>query len=428
MARGQSLTTCAEPSQPGADRSATTAQLLRKEAHGGAGHVVTGRVGKHVKPLVERAILVVNPPTRGFTPLSAQSHNPPGGLESAYSHTRAGTPLHTRGGATTPAPTRASLGNTPACAGRRWRMTSSARRVGEHPRMRGEEGPRGICGTTCAGTPPHARGGDELTTISLPFRGNTPACAGRRLGWGLLVATMGEHPRVRGEEGTARMRTGRATGTPPHARGGGGGPGGPPAGRGNTPACAGRSACPRRRRTRRREHPRMRREEGTRSPPGSAAWGTPPHARGGAAHRGSAPCGPGNTPACAGRRAGSSWASWASEGTPRMRGEELAAIGGLFGDVGTPPHARGGATVRPVHHPPVGNTPACAGRSGDPARRERSTREHPRMRGEESTAWWRGWPTAGTPPHARGGGPSHRHPHRRDGNTPACAGRSGPSR
>jgi hypothetical protein len=39
-----------------------------------AGQVQPGRADKHVKPLTERVILVVNPSTRGFTRLS---HQPP---------------------------------------------------------------------------------------------------------------------------------------------------------------------------------------------------------------------------------------------------------------------------------------------------------------------------------------------------------------
>jgi hypothetical protein len=37
-----------------------------------AGQVQSGRVDKHMKPLVARVILVVNPSTRGFTCLSRQ--------------------------------------------------------------------------------------------------------------------------------------------------------------------------------------------------------------------------------------------------------------------------------------------------------------------------------------------------------------------
>jgi hypothetical protein len=41
-----------------------------------AGQVQSGRVDKHVKPLVEREILVVNPSTKGFTHLSRQLPGP----------------------------------------------------------------------------------------------------------------------------------------------------------------------------------------------------------------------------------------------------------------------------------------------------------------------------------------------------------------
>jgi hypothetical protein len=48
-----------------------------------AGQVQAGRVDKHVKPLVARVILVVNPSTRGFAHLSHQLSDLQSRLEKA---------------------------------------------------------------------------------------------------------------------------------------------------------------------------------------------------------------------------------------------------------------------------------------------------------------------------------------------------------
>ena len=68
---------------------------------------------------------------------------------------------------------------TPACAGKTftdvWRRNDSQ----DHPRMRGEDGPRLGVSDGVLGSPPHARGRQESSfTGGSPLR-ITPACAGK---------------------------------------------------------------------------------------------------------------------------------------------------------------------------------------------------------------------------------------------------------
>lgn len=72
--RGQGLPAGVRPTPPTADRTAAFTQAGGEETKMRAGQVRSGRVDKHVKPLTERVVSVVNPSTRGFTRLS---HQPP---------------------------------------------------------------------------------------------------------------------------------------------------------------------------------------------------------------------------------------------------------------------------------------------------------------------------------------------------------------
>ncbi|MEO3768681.1 hypothetical protein [Streptomyces sp. B5E4] len=70
--REQDLPAGVQPTPPAADRTAAFTETVGEETKMRAGQVQSGRVDKHVKPLAERVILVVNPSTRGFTRLSRQ--------------------------------------------------------------------------------------------------------------------------------------------------------------------------------------------------------------------------------------------------------------------------------------------------------------------------------------------------------------------
>lgn len=72
----------APPARPAL--AAAVPQTSGKEPQGGAGNVDAGGGNKHTKPLVEKFLLVENPPTRGFTCLSADLSHSTGRLETAH--------------------------------------------------------------------------------------------------------------------------------------------------------------------------------------------------------------------------------------------------------------------------------------------------------------------------------------------------------
>ena len=232
--------------------------------------------------------------------------------------------------------------------------------------------------------------------------------------------------------------------TPPRARGRPVGAG-PLAGwSGNTPACAGKTTREQKLAGFTRKHPRVRGEDRLASFSSTAPTETPPRARGRrpacrgrerrpgntpacagkTSHRPANHGGRGNTPACAGKTPGQGFSHPFLWKHPRVRGEDLIASPGRSYPSETPPRARGrpGCDVR--SDPRSGNTPACAGKTGPGGRITTHERKHPRVRGEDLTASPRTPHTWETPPRARGRPPSGSVKSSGNGNTPACAGKT----
>ena len=111
-----------------------------------------------------------------------------------------------------------------------------------------------------------------------------------------------------------------------------------------------------------------------------------------------------------------------------MRGEDSRSRLAADASAGSPPHARGRHVATTFRTPCRRITPACAGKT--PSRRGRSPRrrDHPRMRGEDPVGGFEASKNHGSPPHARGR-PADALRHRRCRRiTPACAGKTVPSR
>ena len=90
-----------------------------------------------------------------------------------------GSPPHARGRHMYNAPNKVVYRITPACAGKTWWRPVGRRRVGDHPRMRGEDRQVSDLGEPFAGSPPHARG-RRFRFPRSRLRGRiTPACAGK---------------------------------------------------------------------------------------------------------------------------------------------------------------------------------------------------------------------------------------------------------
>ena len=110
-------------------------------------------------------------------------------------------------------------GITPACAGKSHVLDRSQRFNRDHPRLRGEKRLTAMSNLLILGSPPLARGKDDSNLATLRQIGITPACAGKSL----LVFTKSifnrDHPRLRGEKYTTKPKHRRRRGSPPLARG-----------------------------------------------------------------------------------------------------------------------------------------------------------------------------------------------------------------
>ena len=152
--------------------------------------------------------------------------------------------------------------------------------------------------------------------------------------------------------------------------------------------------------------------------------GSPPHARGRLSPskwRGHIE---GITPACAGKTNILSILISYCPDHPRMRGEDDVDVSYYNAEAGSPPHARGRLNSTVCQGGPMGITPACAGKTCSPTDCRPPRTDHPRMRGEDSSKLITNYEEAGSPPHARGRPETHLDMLRRDGITPACAGKT----
>ena len=131
-----------------------------------------------------------------------------------------------------------------------------------------------------------------------------------------------------------------------------------------------------------------------------------------------------STPACAGKSPPSTRYGWWKWKYPRVRGEESGFLWPAQGDAEIPPRARGRVCWSPISAPNCGNTPACAGKSQRSRSYARCTWKYPRVRGEESARISTHVLYVEIPPRARGRAQRADSSARRSGNTPACAGKS----
>ena len=207
--------------------------------------------------------------------------------------------------------------------------------------MRGEDRSRRVVGLSSGGSPPHARGRLAAELRFVGVRRITPACAGKTTGGVTVLASLWDHPRMRGED---RRRAGEKRalqGSPPHARGRRGTQSGGSLRTRITPACAGKTARRPAHRASPRDHPRMRGEDCRPSSTSAKARGSPPHARGRRSSWRPRPSRPGITPACAGKTMSLRPCSRVFWDHPRMRGEDTSPIEEDIISQGSPPHARG---------------------------------------------------------------------------------------
>ena len=113
----------------------------------------------------------------------------------------------------------ASVGITPAYAGKSVRLVEIFLRHGDHPRVCGEKNCVESCTAGQAGSPPRMRGKVFWHNIYRTHAGITPAYAGKREGNSGRSSRNWDHPRVCGEKDIALLCRERIIGSPPRMRG-----------------------------------------------------------------------------------------------------------------------------------------------------------------------------------------------------------------
>ena len=273
------------------------------------------------------------------------------------------------------------------------------------------------------GSPPHVRGKDLQRLQAHAGRGITPACAGKSRISGRFFFCMRDHPRMCGEKLDAQRSTRKTIGSPPHVRGKVLRAGTGRRRDGITPACAGKRALCLAGRTAPRDHPRMCGEKRGTSMNAATKTGSPPHVRGKVLATAVVCVLRGITPACAGKSNAITALTGAQKDHPRMCGEKSGTVGEGEEIPGSPPHVRGKVFSGLFVLVVVGITPACAGKRLDKGGFRSPNRDHPRMCGEKSMLNVVAIMGRGSPPHVRGKAIQKVSGSITPGITPACAGK-----
>ena len=130
-----------------------------------------------------------------------------------------GSPPRMRGKAPSLAALGACIGITPAYAGKSAAPRGQCKRQRDHPRVCGEKGVPHRGGTRCRGSPPRMRGKEAAGLLCAAGRGITPAYAGKSLTIPKLSTASRDHPRVCGEKFRAYAKIWNEWGSPPRMRG-----------------------------------------------------------------------------------------------------------------------------------------------------------------------------------------------------------------
>ena len=315
-----------------------------------------------------------------------------------------------------------AAGTIPACAGSRPPGRPRCRGAGDHPRVRGEQEIRLRPESELPGPSPRARGAAPLTWRGVRPAGTIPACAGSRSSSATCPLTDMDHPRVRGEQAVHRVDAPSWRGPSPRARGAVDQPPFPAQLRGTIPACAGSRRTSRRARSTPRDHPRVRGEQHRAVVVVRSSTGPSPHARGAGPRCPRWVRGSGTIPACAGSSGAGSGRRAGARDHPRVRGEQCTPRAAAVFLQGPSPRARGAEHPRLRGRRHGGTIPACAGSRSSASSTPRSTRDHPRVRGEQPEGQDEPQRWLGPSPRARGAEVRRVAQHLLDGTIPACAG------
>ena len=197
-----------------------------------------------------------------------------------------GSPPRTRGKVILAGTSIIQRGITPAYAGKSLNFKRFSRVIRDHPRVRGEKTKRKTTETTKRGSPPRTRGKGQHLRHLLGQRRITPAYAGKSFYCCSCGYCRWDHPRVRGEKVLETDVKAGGKGSPPRTRGkafvvlqAG-------QHAGITPAYAGKSALVLIVSDATGDHPRVRGEKGTAFSAAALWTGSPPRTRGKVTDRG----------------------------------------------------------------------------------------------------------------------------------------------
>ena len=109
--------------------------------------------------------------------------------------------------------------HTPACTGKTSQLCPGRSRATAHPRLHGENPRTSARFFTLSGTPPLARGKHRPRARHRRRCRHTPACTGKTMPGGIRWYPRSAHPRLHGENWKTTRRRNGTTGTPPLARG-----------------------------------------------------------------------------------------------------------------------------------------------------------------------------------------------------------------
>ena len=187
--------------------------------------------------------------------------------------------------------------------------------------MRGEHSWAQAKANLQAGSPPRARGAHRERLDADVGDGITPACAGSTRRMGTTTTMVTDHPRVRGEHPSANRAKDPSAGSPPRARGALDGSQTGDAGHVDHPRVRGEHDADVGAEPREWDHPRVRGEHDLSRAGNARRTGSPPRARGALRGTGRRPCPARITPACAGSTAAGPRSGPGSWDHPRVRGE-----------------------------------------------------------------------------------------------------------
>ena len=360
-------------------------------------------------------------------PNSPPAHPRVGGADSGTKwsdSSEMGSPPRGRGGPVAVAIGGDPLRLTPAWAGRTLVGARRPARSWAHPRVGGADPAVRDEPCPARGSPPRGRGGRSHRDPLAPDLRLTPAWAGRT-GIGDCADQLHQaHPRVGGADLSGGRWCSALSGSPPRGRGGLFPLAGGPDPRGLTPAWAGRTRPASPRSQSPWAHPRVGGADRTRAVVQPWASGSPPRGRGGLEPLPQLLHHPGLTPAWAGRTRVRGRTRSPIRAHPRVGGADYAPLGRFEIVQGSPPRGRGGPGAHHRGPPHPGLTPAWAGRTRRQAQDPPLRTAHPRVGGADRSR--RVWQRIGigSPPRGRGGRQASESEEVMSRLTPAWAGRT----